>query len=622
MRTQPTIQLRHWAWIVPLLMIVSVLAIHQIDLYAPTLDEFYSMNNAGGVVDTPYTPSDVLGSLAANSPQHVPGYFLLLSLWGNAISWDIAILRLLAVFAGILSIAMSYRLMRDLLTPASGFVAAVVMASNTFYNFYYAHVRMYPFLVLFAMLVLWLYLRIQGRQGRNRLVDYGALTLSCYALINTHILSVIFLATIGIYHLLFVRKDRRWWAISTAVTLAVVLFSPYLTVIFSGFGHAVTVREGLTVDGLRAVEVWLTVAFNNNVTLLGLVLVGIYFAYRNQLAPVKSYLIMLPIYLLLLALTAQVAHIIVENGMRYLVAGYALLVPVVGIGLIGLIRHSRWTWVLIVLWMLAGLSFQRSTDNWAQYIADRFIAFEATPFHVVSRTARTETIKPFVVGYQNTGDSFFRDGRFGVAFVDYFFGQYGVPFSRFRTLDDAQTHLEQESVALPSVWLTYQQSEDVQADIEAIQATMSENYTRCDTQAFGVNSIIERYVWDFLACDLPNAHVTDSAGTVDYTFYTAMVNADASRLWFVDQWQSSDASGLNMSYQLLTANWENVAQIDLPLVHEGKLRRFALDIGTVPSGTYRLIAVLYNTNTGERFEWNNTTSDPRDVLTLTEIVIE
>ena len=77
-----------------------------------------------------------------------------------------------------------------------------------------------------------------------------------------------------------------------------------------------------------------------------------------------------------------------------------------------------------------------------------------------------------------------------------------------------------------------------------------------------------------------------------------------------------------MSYQLLTANWENVAQIDLPLVHEGKLRRFALDIGTVPSGTYRLITVLYNANTGERFEWNNTTSDPRDVLTLTEIVIE
>lgn len=612
----------HWGWCVPILMLVSMLTIRQIDLYAPTLDEFYSLNNAGGVVDVPYSPAEIVASLYEHSPQHTAGYFLLISAWGNTVSWDIAIVRLLTVFAGILSLAMSYRLARDMTTPLGGLIAVLVVASNTFYNFYYAHVRMYTFLVLFASIVLWLYLRLLQRKGKNRVLDYGALTIASYALINTHILSAVFLGTIGIYHLLFVKKDRTWWAISVAVTLAMILFAPYLVVIFSGFGHAVEVREGLVIDGIRAIEVWLTVAFNTNVTLLGLAIVGLYFAWRDKTLAVKSYLLMLPIYLVLLWILAQIGSVVAENGMRYLVAGYAPLVLVVVVGLLGLIQHSRWTLILVVLWIVAGITFQRSVDNWNQYIADRFIAFDATPFQSVSRDARQETIKPFVMGYKNVGDSFFRDNRFGIAFVDYFFLEYDTRFSRFQTLDDAVARIENEAVSMPSIWLTYQQRDDTRTEIEDIQSTLAENYTRCEIKNFGTNSVIEKYVWDFLACELPSAQVIDSTDVLDYTFYTANVSEDLTRVWFVDQWQSvADASGLNMSYQLLTADWQNVAQIDLPLVHEGDLRRFALDIESVPAGTYRLIAVLYDANTGDRFDWQHSTEDPRDVLTLAEVVI-
>ncbi len=614
--------LQDWFIVVFIVFVVYTLAIVQIDLYAPTLDEFYSLNNAGGVVDTPYSPAEILASLQEHSPQHTPGYFLLLSVWGNAVSWDIAIVRLITVFAGLLSVAMSYRLARDFTTPLGGLIVAIVIASNTFYNFYYAHVRMYPFLVLFASIVLWLYLRLRRQNSKNRLVDYGALMLASYVLINTHILSVVFFGALGIYHVLFVRKDRAWWGISIAVTLAMMLFSPYLVVTFSGFGHAVDVRDGLTVDGFRAIEVWLTIAFNNNVTLLGLVLVGVYFAWRNKTLAVRSYLLILPIYLILLGIVAQFGAVVMENGMRYLVAGFAPLMLFIGVGLVGLIRHSRWTLILVLLWVIAGMSFQRSVGNWNQYIADRFIAFSATPFHGVSRDAQQETIKPFVMGYQNVGDSFFRDGRFDVAFIDYFFRQYDIRFSRFQSVDDAVTRIEQHSVTRPSIWLTYRHGDNVEQDIEQIQRALAENYIQCDTQNFGVNSVIEKYVWDFLECQLPTLELTDATEMVDYGFYTANMIEDSERLWFVDEWTAvTDDLNLNMSYQLLTADWQNVAQLDLPLVHEGELRRFALDIGSVPAGTYRLVTVLYDPNTGDRQDWIHITESPRDVLTLTEIVI-
>ena len=39
--------LSHWAWVVPMLLVVAALSLRQSDLYPPAEDEFYSMHNAG-----------------------------------------------------------------------------------------------------------------------------------------------------------------------------------------------------------------------------------------------------------------------------------------------------------------------------------------------------------------------------------------------------------------------------------------------------------------------------------------------------------------------------------------------------------------------------------------------
>ena len=158
--------LRHWAWALPVLSVLALLGIRGLDQFPPRTDEFISMYNVGWIVGGPYSPVDALQSLAANSPDHTPLYFLLLNIWGHLVGADIATGRLLSVFAGMLSAAMIYRLTRDLASPMAGVIAATVLASNAFYNFYMLYLRMYPLLLLNTAIVCWLYLRML-RRGRS-----------------------------------------------------------------------------------------------------------------------------------------------------------------------------------------------------------------------------------------------------------------------------------------------------------------------------------------------------------------------------------------------------------------------------------------------------------------------
>ena len=99
----------------------------------------------------------------------------------------------------------------------------------------------------------------------------------------------------------------------------------------------------------------------------------------------------------------------------------------------------------------------------------------------------------------------------------------------------------------------------------------------------------------------------------------------ATRCILIDEWSSlSEQSNLNdfsLSYQLVNDAWENKAQVDLPFVHDGKYRRFSIDLGHVPAGSYRLMAIVYSKETGERLDWINNSGYPKTMLSLDEITI-
>ena len=66
-RARASAVLSHWLWALPVLLIVSALALRQIDAYPPAADEFYSMFNTGYLAATPYSPLEIVESLQRQS---------------------------------------------------------------------------------------------------------------------------------------------------------------------------------------------------------------------------------------------------------------------------------------------------------------------------------------------------------------------------------------------------------------------------------------------------------------------------------------------------------------------------------------------------------------------------
>ena len=619
--------LSHWLWTVPILLVVAALALRQIDLYPPTTDEFRSMYNSGWLVNGPYSPIDVMQSLQRNSPDHTPGYFILLSIWGNLIAYDIALGQILTIFFGLLSLAIAYRLARDFVAPIAALLMLIVVSSNTFYNYYIPFIRFYPLLVFITGAVLWLYWRIMFRVKSPKALDYFALFAAVFALENTHLFCATFLAALGIWHLLFAQKNRRWLAVTAAGITAVALFLPVL----ANMARALTlnIQQDLSnpIDGMTALGAWLTVMLNDQPGLLIIAIAGLLLGLRRKnFAPAAYmfYSLLSVTFLLILTLAADFGFIQLAR-MRYHLVGMLPFALTVAAGLYGLYSFRRWLGLFVLLWVASGIGFQID-GGWKQFVAAKLPPNPLPPWQVISREALRAKQKPTIIGYRLQRGSLEQRFMADYSKKHYYFDRHQIELKLFRVAEDFDSYVRQHAIALPSVWVVYQTSSTYGLEeIDDRQMTLDNlNYQHCDTRSIAVDTVILQYMWQTLDCQPPQLLSSHQTAAIDYQFYGAALDTANSKLYFNDQWTAQtddDLSGLQMSYQLISADWNKSAQLDLPLAHEGQLRQFSIDIANVTPGQYRLMAILYDQDSGEQQNWLNRGDDPPAMLTLTEIVI-
>ena len=618
--------LNHWVWALPILLALALLGIRGVDLYPPRTDEFISMVNVGWIVDGPYTPIDALHSLAANSPDHTPLYFLLLNIWGHLVGADIATGRLLSVFAGLLSAAMIYRLTRDFVSPMAGVFAVIILASNTFFNFYLVYLRMYPLLVLNAAIVCWLYLRIVRQRVTPRRQEYVALAAACYALVNTHAISVLLLIALGIFHALHVRKDRRWLNVSLAVTLALLLFSPWAIVLLSAgvsqtFSSAAPTADN-TVDVLAS---WLSIGFSGSVTMMIATIAGLALLLLRRCKRSRQVVLILAYYLIALSLFTQFVGIIVPGTMRLTIPGLTLLIPCIAISLYQLYRLRQMLGLIALVWVLAGIAYQQS-GQWTRYLSISGRYEELIPWHAVSREiARQDSAKTTVMGYQF--DDFRLNWRAKIDYPqkEFYFTRHGIEVQSAADSAGFQEAIRLRSIIEPAQWLMYRTNLVDATEASELEAIMREaHYEPCGAQKLGIDTILAEYRWETLDCAPPRIASRHRTAFLEYEFYTAALSADGEALLFVDRWTAKEDSpidGLNLSHQLISADWERVAQLDLPLVNENRLRQFSIGIAEAPAGSYRLMTILYNSETGERHDWTDNPGEPPYMQVLADVVI-
>ena len=615
----------HWLWAVPILLMVAALAIRQIDLYPPTQDEFYSMYNAGWLINSPYSPIEIMQSLQRYSPNHTPGYFLLLNLWGNLTAYDIVLGRIFTIFTGLLSLAIAYRLARDFVAPAAGLLMLIVVSSNAFYNYYITFTRFYPLVVFITGIVLWLYLRIMFRVKSPKALDYLALFAAVFALENIHLFCATFLAALGIYHLLFAPKNRRWIGISITVVTAVAMFLPVLVGMISQIERAIQIKSSKPIDGMTALDAWFTVMLNDQPGLLIAVIVGLLLGFWHKRISAVSYLLLSIIFLLILTLVAEFSGFIRLVEMRYHLVGMLPFALAVTAGLYGLYSLRRWLGLFVLLWLVAGLYFH-SGASWLQYIAGRQPwSPPLPPWQVISRLASRADAAPVIVGYRLSRKGLELPTRRNYPQKHYYFDRHHIELKLFDNPEAFDSYVRQHVIALPSVWVVYKPSATMPHEAASLQVTLGNlDYQLCDTLNVAVDTVILQYAWDTLNCQPPQLAASYQTDMIDYQFYGAVLDTADSKLHFNDRWTArrDDAlSNYRLSHQLITSDWNNVAQLDLPLVHEGQLRLFSIDISNVPAGTYRLMAILYDKDSGERQDWLNSAQDVSNMLTLTEIII-
>ena len=615
----------HWIAALPILLIVAWLALRQIDAYPAAVDEFWSMFNAGWLAESDYAPSDVMASLRRYSPDHTPLYFLLLNLWGKLAGHALAVGRVLSALCSLMALSLAYRLARDYVAATAGLLALAVFCGNAFFNFYIADLRMYPLLVLLSGLALWLYLRMVKLKHPPRQRDYLALGACALCLIGTHVFAALFLAMLGAYHLIFVSKDRRWLWIALSLGVGAALNAPWLLQMLGDIDAVSESKAHVAIGGIDAIGRWLAVVGNDQPLLPLLSAVGLALAARQRRFKPGPQHIMFIFFALALGGVAETTALILRDSMRHHLAGWLPYVLFCAAGLHALYLARRWLAWLAVGWLLAGVVFQASA-SWWHYIVLRSLVFTQPPTHIISRLALDSSPRPAVFAYPY--DQFYAPfalehaGNKGYSQREHYFTRHGIAASGGGDIDAFDEFARRVSIDSPLIWHVTPAA--TPADDAAHGVLRALHYEPCDAFPVGGYTLVHSYMWRQLDCALPDAAVKGETERIAYQFHTATLDEQGGSLRFVDLWQprgEHDLSAWSLSHQLIGEDWQRVAGLDLPLVHAGKLRRFSIDISGAPTGSYRLMLVLYNRNDGQRASWTGNIGGAPDMLTLTEIVI-
>lgn len=176
-------------------------------------DEYWSFYYAfGNSPTTPSTPADVIARVidAGAWERHPAGYYLLLNWSGMLFGTSEQGLRFLSLFAGLLTIAWMYQIGKHITrSPVGGLGGALTIGLTTFFINYTHDIRMYT-LVLMCMsaslATYWQLTTTKKLRFGTRAIFFLSLFWGMFSLYAVG-LSYAFL---GVYHILFGSKKRRW----------------------------------------------------------------------------------------------------------------------------------------------------------------------------------------------------------------------------------------------------------------------------------------------------------------------------------------------------------------------------------------------------------------------------
>ena len=585
-----------------ILLVGFAIGVAQLNADAIWTDELYSLANIGAF-DPPYSPAQIVESLARYSPQHTPLYYFISASWAQLVGWSQFSLRVISLFAGSLFIAWLYRLCADLFGRGTGVTGACLAATSAFLLVSFHEIRMYTLMLMLAVMHAVCYWRLAYGRSRGRGTAL-CFVLTAAALVYTHMFSTIMLAALGLYHLLFALRRKRGWRIVAGWLGAGILFLPYVPVVYEGFLEETTKPSTVTAAFAtpELLETLTTLIGNGSpwiCLLLGLLLLWRLWHLRGRVA--LRWTVFAALMLAVLLVFNQQFHLIGLYRSRYLLI---LWLPLLTLFAYAISAGAKPVFAVacLLLWGALGWGFQRSPDFGA-YVGGMVYASRYPNLqHAVAGLRDQVQAHETIIGFTES-DYINSDRKHGVSPADYYtqaqLGIDGAFIPERLSGERLLSALDEKIDSHPFLLLIYEPY-DPPENLDEARAAISADYRACAILVDSDRLFAQRYIDSALDCDHARQAIEFANGI---RMVDRFVRRDAAndRLRIVTGWDvpSDDLLALyNVSLQVITADWRNVAQRDRHLDAE-LLKWYDADLSTadLADGDYRVFVILYERQT-------------------------
>ncbi len=565
------------------------------------LDELYSLSNMG-VFSQPYSLPQVVDSLSEHSPNHVPLFFVLGAQWAHLVGWAPLPMRFLSLLLGLLFLAWTYRLAAEALHRKTALVSVLLLSASGFVTLYFHEIRMYSLLLLLAVIHAWLYWRLITREVASWRA-WLCFVASAVALLYTHVFAVFLFLGLGLHHLIFAARIKRWYRVWFAWSLSACALLPYLPHYLRGALAERTIgalqQTALDVPQLAG---GLATILVNGVGLLWLPLLALALlsTRRRQNAKAWRFLIVWAGLIVSLMLFNEAFPLIDRLRFRFFLVSmpfFAILCAHL------LLTPARWKLVaapFLLIWIAGGLHIRGLGDGWAFAGRNNFIV-DMPPLHKYAEALQGKTrALDTVVGLSRSKWVDF-PLRHGKSLADYYVNALlGLDHFFFVAQpEDGQGALDPGEFAAehPYMLLVYEPAFKAVVDQE-LAATVEADYAACDILVDSEALFARRFVHKSLACDREYAPIHYENG-IRILDRFGEYDSENGVVRLVTGWEVADEAQLdqyNVSIQLINAEWQNLRQAGDRHLFDGVLKWYAVEMSTadLPPGDYRAVVIVYD----------------------------
>lgn len=243
-----------WIWALLPMLLAAALVLPVLGRDILGGDESATMRIACARWLGPCSPAEAIANIAVLSPDQTWGLAIVFSQWGQLVGWSEFAVRALSWIVGPLTLAWVYRLGRDLFTPPVALAATLLTSTSVLFLVNMYMVRLFGPVMLFSAIALWGYWRVTLAARRPIRGGETALLAGATGLLYSHYYSALLIPALGLFHLLFAHRKRRWWRATILLALAALVALPQAPDLLGGIAFT-EVKDDLHRQALDAGEV-------------------------------------------------------------------------------------------------------------------------------------------------------------------------------------------------------------------------------------------------------------------------------------------------------------------------------------------------------------------------------